>query len=190
MDGGKASDEALEGTASTTKTPYSSMAEYKDLYKIIVDTRNLEITLFWQRSNYFLVLNSVLAVGFFNSKITEPVYLIGLAFFGAIASALWLRVTLGSKYWQARWEERLSIFEKEVADGIDFFSADWKTLDEDVKQSLQRKNKHENAKLKSRLEALVLKKNSVSYNMMLLSILFMIAWLLLAAATMAKVIWP
>lgn len=30
-----------------------------------LDTRNFEISLYWQRSNYFLVLNTALAVGFF-----------------------------------------------------------------------------------------------------------------------------
>ncbi|HEY4679149.1 MAG TPA: hypothetical protein VIJ01_18425 [Candidatus Angelobacter sp.] len=39
-----------------------------DAYKVLIDTRNLEINLFWQRSNYFLVLNTGLAIGFFNIK--------------------------------------------------------------------------------------------------------------------------
>jgi len=45
--------------------------EVKDLYKTLLDTRNLEINLFWQRSNYFLVLNTGIAFGFFNLKMTN-----------------------------------------------------------------------------------------------------------------------
>ena len=48
-----------------------SPIELKDLYKTLLDTRNLEISLFWQRSNYFLVLNTGIAFGFFNLK-TAP----------------------------------------------------------------------------------------------------------------------
>jgi len=29
-----------------------------ELYHILIDTRNLEVNLFWQRTNYFLVLSS------------------------------------------------------------------------------------------------------------------------------------
>ncbi len=36
-----------------------------DLYKIALETRNFEISLFWQRSNYFLVLNTAIAIEFF-----------------------------------------------------------------------------------------------------------------------------
>ena len=34
-----------------------------ELYKIAIQTRNLELGFFWQRSNYFLVLNTALATG-------------------------------------------------------------------------------------------------------------------------------
>jgi hypothetical protein len=50
--------------------------EDKDIYKYVLDTRNFEISLFWQRSNYFLVLNSALAVGFFSLKSTKFMYLL------------------------------------------------------------------------------------------------------------------
>ncbi len=41
------------------------------IYRVALDTRNSEISLFWQRSNFFLVLNTALAVGFFNDKNKE-----------------------------------------------------------------------------------------------------------------------
>jgi hypothetical protein len=80
-----------------------------EIYRTALETRNLEINLFWQRSNYFLVLNTALAVGFLNVKDGE--YSLVLAIFGAIVSGLWFQVNLGSKYWQSRWEHRLSVVE-------------------------------------------------------------------------------
>jgi hypothetical protein len=109
--------------------------EDKDLYRFALDTRNLEITLFWQRCNYFLVLNSFLAVGFFNLK--APGYSLLLAMLGLLTSVLWFGVSLGSKFWQSRWEYRLSQFEKEVAPGLNFFSADRATVQGDVEKSLK-----------------------------------------------------
>src|SRR5207248_3234570 len=49
------------------QTPSQDRADLSlvDAYKIALETRNLEINLFWQRSNYFLVLNTAIAVGFF-----------------------------------------------------------------------------------------------------------------------------
>ena len=61
--------------------------EDKDLYKNVLDTRNFEISFFWQRSNYFLVLNSALALGFFGLKTRS--YEPWLAGFGLLVSLLW-----------------------------------------------------------------------------------------------------
>ena len=36
-----------------------------EAYRTALATRNFEISLFWQRSNYFLVLSTAIAVGFF-----------------------------------------------------------------------------------------------------------------------------
>jgi hypothetical protein len=68
--------------------------ESKDLYRAAFDARNLEITLFWQRCNYFPVLNSALALGFFSLK--DFAYAVLLAAIGLITSVLWFCVSLGS----------------------------------------------------------------------------------------------
>jgi hypothetical protein len=101
-----------------------------ELYKIALDTRNLEIALFWQRSNYFLVLNSALAVGFFthDTSTYSPV----LALAGLFSAFLWLWVSLGSKYWQTRWEQRLMDFERDHFAQLDFFAASLERLEQDV----------------------------------------------------------
>src|SRR4029079_19741708 len=36
------------------------------VYRVALETRKLEIRLFWQRSNYFLVLSTALAIGYFS----------------------------------------------------------------------------------------------------------------------------
>jgi hypothetical protein len=95
-----------------------------DLYKIALDTRNMEIGLFWQRSNYFLVLNTAIAVGFF--KTTEKYQLL-MSFVGFCVALLWFSVNLGSKYWQSRWEFRLYEAEKRSIKGSETFMFYMKT---------------------------------------------------------------
>lgn len=151
--------------------PKKYAIETKDLYKMLFDTRNLEINLFWQRSNYFLVLNTGVAFGFFNSA--KPQFAIVFAGLGLVASLLWLWVCLGSKYWQARWEHRLHEFEKEYLPGLDFFGADLKRIDNDARAGL---SFHELSWFQKLVYKLALKKPSVSYSMIRLASLFVIGW--------------
>jgi len=39
-----------------------------EAHRVAKEARNLEITLFWQRSNYFLVLSTAIAAGFFSLR--------------------------------------------------------------------------------------------------------------------------
>ncbi len=146
--------------------------EVKDLYKTLLDTRNLEINLFWQRSNYFLVLNSGIAFGFFNLK--DQKFSVIFAFMGLLASALWFWVCLGGKYWQTRWEQRLLEFEREYMPGLDFFGASPERIHADVEKGLAF---HELRWTQRLIYRLALKqKPSVSYSMIRLSALFVIGW--------------
>ncbi|GHY52687.1 membrane protein [Vibrio cholerae] len=148
-----------------------------EAYKIALETRNFEINLFWQRSNYFLVLNATLALGFFKLD-SEQEYALLLAFFGLLASFLWYRVNLGSKYWQSRWENRLKIREKLLSSDLELFSASWETIDLDVKETIE--NTHKGKRYFQKwLNRQILHKPSVSYNMILLSLVFFFAWLCL-----------
>jgi hypothetical protein len=154
----------------------------KDAYKMALDTRNLEIGLFWQRSNYFLALNTALAIGFFNVK--DKGFMLLLALFGLIISFLWYRVNLGSKFWQSRWEQRLRVVEEQIAPNLNFFAADWETIREDVRSSL-RNSRH--SWLQRYLDTRILKKHSVSYQMIRLSIAFIGGWALLILVTLIQV---
>lgn len=81
-----------------------------DIFKTILDIRNFEIDLFWKRSNYFLVLNTSIAVGYFTASHNE----ILIASLGLVICCLWFLVTLGGKFWQSRWEHQLSLVEKDL----------------------------------------------------------------------------
>ena len=145
-------------------------------YKVAIDTRNLEIGLFWQRSNYFLVLNAALALGFF--KVEEGKFSVLLAVFGIFVSIIWFRVNLGSKFWQSRWEQRLKLKEEEIASDLNYYSADWDLIYKDVKDNLEYSSKN-NGWVRRWIDRETLNKPSVSYNMILLSIIFQIGWILL-----------
>src|SRR5208337_3983956 len=121
-----------------TDHAFSFLVENKDVYKMAIDTRNFEISMFWQRSNYFLVLNSALALGFFNLQKPDNlrVYPLVFAGFGILVSYLWYQVNLGAKFWQARWEQRLLKVEEVLIPGAKFFAADYDTIYTDVENSL------------------------------------------------------
>ncbi|WP_136513724.1 RipA family octameric membrane protein [Geomonas edaphica] len=150
--------------------------EDKDIYKYILDTRNFEISLFWQRSNYFLVLNSGLAVGFLNLK--NNGYAFALAFFGFLVSYLWYQVNLGGKYWQSRWEYKLAEVESKIAPDLICFNTTREITDEDVAESLG--NLPEEASwFKRTFHHEIKEKPSVSHCMIVLSVLFMMAWIIM-----------
>ncbi len=185
-----------------------------DLYKVALETRNFEIELFWKRSNYFLVLNTAIAVGFFNfnGNGSGGFFLNSfLCIFGLLVSLLWFRINLGSKYWQVKWEEELKKIEKSIKSnpslpsiGLDMFDNNWKEIDNLVYENLLSSSKREENnyilkekccgekrlddsenRLKQRIYKCVLKKPSVSFTMILLSLLFIIGWILLLIFSVA-----
>jgi hypothetical protein len=155
--------------------------EDKELYKIAIETRNMEIGLFWQRSNYFLVLNTAVAVGFFS--VADFSFQVALSVFGALISILWFRVNLGSKYWQSRWEHRASVLEQKLCSNIDLFSASKNVIDADVEASLLNHKKNKKLSLYDRW---VLGKPSVSKIMSGLSGLFILLWIVVFVVTLAQ----
>lgn len=147
-----------------TKSP--SMLKPIDAYDYAYKTRNLEIRLFWQRSNYFLVLNTAIATGIILQGLEPNPVSIALAIFGIIVSILWYGVNIGGKFWQTRWEYKLSQIEREVAPHIHLFNTDREETIDDVATDL--------AKLKDRtswqrfIDRGILTKPSVSRNMITL----------------------
>jgi hypothetical protein len=153
----------------------NTLSRDERLFKIALDTRNFEISLYWQRSNYFLALNTALAVGFFSIK--EQGYALTLASLGAIASVLWFFVNAGSKYWQSRWEHEVIVREKKLTSNGPLFAATREQTDQYVRDSLLW-NHH--GTLQRLADRLVLRKPSVSFMMTLLSAAFFFVWVGLA----------
>lgn len=144
-----------------------------EAYRVAKATRDLEINLFWQRSNYFLVLSTAIAVGFFSLKDASTKYALPLAIFGLLVALLWVAVNLGSKFWQSRWEHRLRLTEEKVRPGMNLFSASWETVQNDVRQSFRFRKRGPMYGVYARL---VLLKPSVTFVMTLLSVLFVGFW--------------
>src|SRR5437899_5114989 len=135
------------------------------LFMVALDSRNFDISLFWQRSNYFLVLSSALAVGFFSLR--QEAYAPILAGLGAIAALLWFFVNLGSKYWQSRWEHELVVRERRLYPDDPLFAANRNQTDQYVRNSL-RSDRH--GPLQRFVDRMVLLKPSVSFMMTILSV--------------------
>jgi hypothetical protein len=147
-----------------------------EAYHVAKEARNMEITLFWQRSNYFLVLSTAIAAGFFSLR--DEKYALLLAFFGLSVGFLWIGVNLGSKFWQNRWEHRLRLTEERLRPNMDLFSASWETVQADVRKSFEFQS---HGKLHRAYERLVLLKPSVSLMMTFLSVAFVVFWILIVA---------
>ena len=75
--------------------------------QIALDNRAFEIQLFWQRSNYFLVLITALGIGVFTIDNKIAAFLVTIL--GIASSFIWFRTNLGSKFWQESWEVEVSM---------------------------------------------------------------------------------
>jgi hypothetical protein len=148
--------------------------ERLDAYKTALETRNFEIQLFWQRSNYFLVLNTAIGTGFL--AIDDEAYQVLLGGFGIVVSCLWLLVNLGSKFWQSRWERQLEIEEEGLAQFHGFFAESGDKLREIVEKSLDRNHRKWRHDRWSWYWA-VKKRPSVSLMMTYLSVAFLAFWI-------------
>lgn len=143
--------------------------------KIALDNRAFEIQLFWQRSNYFLVLMTALGIGAFTVKdlYLSPV----IAFFAFICSVLWFKVAVGSKFWQESWEVEVSDLAKEL--GVRSFE---KSTDEVILQVSKSLDVSHSKETKSALRRWVNKKTiskySVTYHMIILSLCSILVWMI------------
>jgi hypothetical protein len=151
-----------------------------EAYRTALAARNLEINLFWQRSNYFLVLNTAVAVGFF-SRTDRDWLALGLSVIGLVISLLWVRLNLGSKFWQTRWERRLEVVERALDPDFGLFSADWRTIRNDVREGLE--FRPDQSQLQQLYKRAVMRKPSVSKTMTLLSAFFVLVWFVAAVVS-------
>mgnify|MGYP001291954945 CR=1 FL=1 len=90
-------------------------------YNFAVETRKLEIELFWQRSNLFWGFVAASFTGYFallalTDKKPELITLITIL--GWFVSIVWYLVCRGSKYWQENWEMHIDLLEDEISGPI------------------------------------------------------------------------
>lgn len=172
-------NDSTESTDSRVAAPSSPISS-TDLYKTALNTRNFEINLFWQRCNYFLVLNSALAYGVISLK--DDKYLLPLSILGTLVCLLWYRVALGSKYWQERWEFCLNRLEtdlkgrKHFPTEVTLFSGRWQDIQKEVEESL---SMSQHSLLERIIDRQILRKPSVTQSMIYLVVIFFVSWLML-----------
>jgi hypothetical protein len=158
--------------------PRKSKSDPSEL-KIALDNRAFEIQLFWQRSNYFLVLMTALGIGAFSVK---DVWLSPLiAVFATAASFFWFRTNLGSKFWQESWEVEVTQLSKEQV--VRSFEKGIADVTAQVSDSLGiGKSGDDRSWLRRWVDRQTARKPSVTYNMILLSLLSTVVWAVVTAA--------
>ncbi|MGH9552856.1 MAG: hypothetical protein ACRD3W_25980 [Terriglobales bacterium] len=83
-------------------------------FDVSVDTRNLEIDLFWKRSLFFWGFIASAFVGFATLRNSSQDLAIIIACFGTVCSVAWSLLNRGSKYWQESWETKVEESEKSI----------------------------------------------------------------------------
>ena len=137
---------------------------------IALENRAFEIQLFWQRSNYFIVLLTALGVGAIAVDATLLALL--MTVFGTVASFLWFRTNLGSRFWQESWEAEVGKLAKELK--IASFERPENQIKMQVRCSL--KGNQRQSYVRRWVDKQIVKKPSVSYHMILLSIVSTVIW--------------
>ena len=174
---------AKKKAAQNRQSALTLLEEYKTAYQ----TRNLEIQLFWQRSNYFLVLNTAIVTGVaLKLGSAEPLVGVFIAF-GILVSSLWYRVNLGSKFWQSRWEQKLHDLEVQLAPSVTMFSSSRGEILDDVRRSVE--SPAGEAWWRHLVNNHILSKPSVSRNMLILSAGFVGLYLSLLIVWIIRLIW-
>ena len=145
-----------------------------DELKIALDNRAFELQLFWQRSNYFLVLMSALGVAAFAIK--EPLFSLLVSFLAVAASFLWFRTNLGSKFWQESWEVEVTLISHEM--GVRSFQREMSEVQAQVRNSLFPPGKKIHPFKRWILQG-VSEKPSVTFHMIVLSFISTIVWMVI-----------
>ena len=143
--------------------------------QIALDNRTFEIQLFGQRSNYFLVLITALGAGVFTLK--DQWLALPFSFFAMASSFLWYRTNLGSRFWQESWEAEVSALAKEH--NIRSFERPIEEIRQQVESALSGGGRR--WFLRRWVDRQILKKPSVTANMIYLSMMCTAVWALVTS---------
>lgn len=92
---------------------------FREALKIALETRTLEINLYWKRSAYFVAFISVVFIGYYKIGCNEHLLKTLLAGMGFLLSVLWYAANRASKFWQENWEAHIK--ELSIKLGIPIF---------------------------------------------------------------------
>jgi hypothetical protein len=82
--------------------------------EISIQSRNMEIELFWKRSLFFWGFIASAFVGYAALRTQKSDLSMFLACFGMVCSCAWSLLNRGSKYWHESWETKVERFETAV----------------------------------------------------------------------------
>ena len=146
--------------------------------QIALENRAFEIQLFWQRTNYFLVLITALGIGVFT--VSDNLFAVILSVLGSVSSLLWFGTNLGSKFWQESWEVEVQILAEELE--IRSFKKGLDEIKRQVTKSLRDGERNKDKSVyKKWIDGLIIKKFSVSDQMIALSLVSTVLWLVILA---------
>ncbi len=153
--------------------------------QIALDNRAFEIQLFWQRSNYFLVLMTALGIATFTVR--DSLFSPLIALFATSCSYFWFRTNLGSKFWQESWEVEVTALSKEL--GIRSFERPLPDVKRQVEQSLaEGQDLDKRPPLRRWIDRQTVRKHSVTYNMILLSLFSTVIWATVFAVFLTRLV--
>lgn len=92
---------------------------FREALKIALETRTLEINLYWKRSAYFVAFISVVFIGYYTVSSDQKLLKTTLAGMGFLLSILWYAANRASKFWQENWEAHIK--ELSIKLGIPIF---------------------------------------------------------------------
>ena len=167
----------------------------KEIFDIALKARDFEIRMFWQRCNYFLLLNTSVGVGAGTAAVHyNALAFLGLCVIGMVVCFAWIRVGLGSKYWQSHWEWVVDRMQKNVGltESKNFFS-DHPNVRKRVRKWLEKKPKEEDGEedigRPNFYNSCVLEKPSVSGWMHRTACFFFVVWVVAAIISAGYVLF-
>jgi hypothetical protein len=116
---------------------------------------------------------TALGIGTFSVKdiVLSPI----VAWFATGCSFLWFRTNLGSKFWQESWEIEVGILAKDL--GIKSFERSTSEVVDQVSKSLNSSKANSNSSpLRRWIDRETIKKPSVTYHMIILSLFSTLIW--------------
>jgi hypothetical protein len=138
--------------------------------EIALKNREFEIQMFWQRSNYFLVLITALGVGAFSVNNSNIALFVSIA--ALLSSYFWFKTNLGARFWQESWEAEVVSLAQELH--IRSFERGLNEIKANVKSELGVGGKK--STMRKWIDKKILTKPSVSYQMIQLSMTSVVLW--------------